>query len=281
MPARISGQIRNRLIWGIAFAVVILGFFLAENYVAFRFSKCISQMTSYQAAERPQQHGLIISNFIWAQGVCSLSLIDRHNGFFSLIGTAAIAGFTFILWRATDGMLRVTERQSSELKRSIEAAEKSASVAERALTELERPWLLLEGYAVRRYEPPSTPNAWYITFEWRNFGRSPALIKECVVRIVDRDLMPPVPDYEGSKPLLCPAIVGASSPFATGAIGPSRGTGIKDGNAVQFIVFGKLTYSQMNGTLHHSGFAGSGVAPCRRRIWVWQANLRGPRLKAP
>src|SRR5579871_3573134 len=77
------------------------------------------------------------------------------------IFTAILTGSTILLWLST---------------------RKSSAIAERALTEQERPWLFLETVQVTRRKPPPDPNEWYIEFHWKNVGRMPAVVEECIVK---------------------------------------------------------------------------------------------------
>jgi hypothetical protein len=83
------------------------------------------------------------------------------------------------------------------------AAKDSAEIARRSLTELERPWLFIEGAKITRRELPNEPikpNDWFITFTCKNVRRSPAVIKECIIKLEDRDTLPPKPNYADAVP---------------------------------------------------------------------------------
>src|SRR6266581_461885 len=82
--------------------------------------------------------------------------------------------------------------------RAARAAEKSAEASLIALTELERPWLFIEGALIKRREDagqPRIPNYYWISFRGSNVGRTPAIIEECIVKVQDSKTAPGVPDY--------------------------------------------------------------------------------------
>jgi len=105
-------KLRTASVWGLRLLVLGAFFVAAENYTAPKFSECTSKIGAYQAAKNAHQYGLVFSDFIRGQGVCTLSLIDRHNGFFSFLGTIAIATFTLSLWRSTDRLWKSAENTS-------------------------------------------------------------------------------------------------------------------------------------------------------------------------
>src|ERR1700730_6567492 len=95
-------MIRNTLIFFATIVSALLLFVWAENQVAPSFQSCISQNSTKQSAESSNDYGKIVAVFIKAQSICSLRLIDRHNGFFAAIAAAIVAAFTFTLWGSPD-----------------------------------------------------------------------------------------------------------------------------------------------------------------------------------
>ncbi len=120
---------------------------------------------------------------------------------------------------------------------------------------IERPYLFVEKVRVRRRAPLNVPNSWFISFQWRNVGRMPALVKECIIKFEDRDILPDVPDYTKASPLRCKQTVASNMTFMTGEIGPSPERGIKNGKPIRFIAFGRITYAELTGKVHKTGFA--------------------------
>jgi hypothetical protein len=129
----------------------------------------------------------------------------------------------------------------------------------KATTNLERPWLFIERVRVQRREgppiDPSLANNWYISFFWRNIGRSPALIETCIIKIDPENSLSEVPDYANASPLSCQSSLAVGAELETAQIGPSPEKGIKNGQAVQLTIYGRLTYKELNGTTHNTGFA--------------------------
>jgi hypothetical protein len=202
--------------------------------------------------------------------------LDAAAPAITAIATGFIAWFTLTLKGATDRLWDAGERQlelirsnaaeqSSDMKASIavaknaaDAAKRAADAAEQALTGLERPWLFIEGATIVRREPPGAPiipNNWFIAFRCRNVGRSPAVIHECLVKFHDKDTLPPEPDYAGAIPIDTPRWISVNDPFDTRQLGPSPEHAVKDGQPIIFVAFGRLTYTELNGKIHHTGFA--------------------------
>src|SRR5271170_2169488 len=96
----------------------------------------------------------------------------------------------------------VTRRQARLTRIAAKAAQRSAAVSERALVELERPWLFLESAEVTRRAPPDVPNAWYVSLKWKNVGRTPAIDIQCTFKIEDENTLPKLPDYNNLSPCL-------------------------------------------------------------------------------
>jgi hypothetical protein len=163
--------------------------------------------------------------------------------------TVGLIFATFVLgyfaWRQQrDARVTIAAAQ-----KSAEAAERSALVAERALRDLERPWVFLAGVTVRRASPPDIPNAWFVKLHWENVGRTPGLTEECVCQITPKEGLPETPAYNSQYQLILPRTVAAGKTVETNEVGPGER---KD---TQLVVFGRLTYSELNGNKHQTGFA--------------------------
>lgn len=170
----------------------------------------------------------------------------------------ATAVFTAILAYMVYLQLLWMNRQERVLQKSVEAAEKSANAAVSALTDLERPWIFVEKAHIKRREDkgqPILPNFWWISFVCRNVGRAPAIVEECLVKIQDITTLPEVPDYTDPIHLRCPATVGTGVDFETSIIGRPGEPGIDPSKATRFVVYGRITYKELNGKAHHTGFA--------------------------
>jgi hypothetical protein len=128
----------------------------------------------------------------------------------------------------------------------------AATAAEKALTEIERPWLFLEGTTIRRREMndgPRVPNFWFIKLHWKNIGRAPAVIEECLFRILPKSTMSDAPVYLRGNELLCKATAAVGEEFETNEVGP--GAHIEE----QLVFFGRMTYTELNGKSHETAFA--------------------------
>lgn len=147
------------------------------------------------------------------------------------------------------------------------ATKRTAQIAERALSEVERPWLFIEGATVSRRDlpgEPMEPNNWFISFRCRNVGRTPAVVEECIIQLHDKDQLPETPHYDLTFRGPVPRWLSANETFDTHPMGPA--IRIKDGRAIQFVVFGRLAYKELNGKEHHSGFAVE-VSPHVAAFW--------------
>jgi hypothetical protein len=90
-------MLRTVFLFLAALLVALAVFVWTENEIAPEFQTCISQETSQNATKGPNNETKIIIVRAEAQTICSLRLIDRHNGFFSLLAAISIAWFTLML----------------------------------------------------------------------------------------------------------------------------------------------------------------------------------------
>ena len=166
--------------------------------------------------------------------------LDDHAGAIGAIATVLIGWFTLALFRATDELKIIGRNQIN------------------ALLHLERPWLFLEAVRVSRREGapinPTLPNNWWISLRWRNVGRAPAVIEECIIFFEPTDQIPVVPNYSNPSTLSCPHTVAKDIPFDTPEIGPAEIKRTRNGEPVNLTVYGRLTYKELNGETHHTGF---------------------------
>jgi len=103
--------------------------------------------------------------------------LDTHNGIITAIATGFIAWFTLSLRQSTDKLWDAGERQlkltadnfadqSRDMQASIAAANRSATAAERALFELERPWIFV---AQTRAQLDSETHEFFIEYTVANY----------------------------------------------------------------------------------------------------------------
>jgi hypothetical protein len=127
---------------------------------------------------------------------CAFIAAGENGEAITALSTFILAAFTFTLWRATSGMLRVTESQEEHVRISAEAAHKSAVVAEKTLTDLNRPYLFVHVISFVPPNPDSTgesvsqPN---FSLGYTNHGRTPAVLQESWLD-VNIDARTPPPD---------------------------------------------------------------------------------------
>lgn len=121
------------------------------------------------------------------------AFVEAHDKFFVVLSTIAVAGFTFTLWRATDGLFRTAERQANDLRRSMCIAQQSADAArdaavaakesniQRALES--RPIVLPLIIDATKLLPPREladkvqSHRPELRFAWENLGKTPAIIQ--------------------------------------------------------------------------------------------------------
>jgi len=166
-------------------------FVFFENEIAPLFQKCVSQVAAGYGNTRADQEAPVILYFIRAQAICSLSLVDWHNGFFALLGTLAVALFTLALWRSTKKLWQAADAQraADDLTRAVETvrlegsmavtkrlADASENAAKAAIAARNRPWIMLD-------EVYTNAGKWIIgeeelmaQFRLRNYGNAPAFI---------------------------------------------------------------------------------------------------------
>ena len=145
---------------------------------------------------------------------------------------------------------------------------RSVRVAERTLTELERPWLIVQRAKITWRDSHTLPNHglaiipggnrvfndWVITLRLKNVGRMPALIEQITFKIKDTKTLSDTPDYSNPGFLLSPRTVAVGEECDTGPVGPAPG------RPDQLTFYGLIAYKGLEGTEHHTGFA-LNVAP--------------------
>lgn len=108
---------RRGWFWLLIVIILFVGFIIAENRLSSSFKSCLNNVID-----------------ISAETICTVRLIDAHNGFFAATAAMTIAAFTITLWLATSKQARLTEVVAK-------AAKESADTAKSALIDLERPYL--------------------------------------------------------------------------------------------------------------------------------------------
>lgn len=99
---------------------IVLGLFVfTENQIAPQFQTCISQNAVSHGNQETEKKSPIVISVIRAQVVCSINLVDRHNGFFAALAGIAVAAFTFTLWVATDQLAKSGQRVFEATERAF------------------------------------------------------------------------------------------------------------------------------------------------------------------
>ncbi len=163
---KIYKVVRKRLKYApfVVVFIVLLGIFdFSENLVAPKFGTCISIISAEQTANGSNKHGFIV-NLTVRQAICSVALVDRHNGFFALIVAFVIACFTYTLRQASIDQGRQTER-------SLRISEDSLTIAKWPYLYIKDPVFITPLGGSRASSPPVF-EYWMVVF-----GESPAVIR--------------------------------------------------------------------------------------------------------
>jgi len=151
---------------------------------------------------------------------------------------------------------RASQRQFIQTKESIQVANRSAAAAERAFIELERPWLFLESVTITPRDPSTMTviqNNWNIKLHWKNLGRSPAIVTDCIFKVSEFSTIGPDPDYTDAGGLFMQRTISVGQSASTNEVGPAPTAQNRQG--AELLFFGRLTYCELNGRPHHTGFA--------------------------
>ncbi|HUZ62165.1 MAG TPA: hypothetical protein VMU82_00470 [Acetobacteraceae bacterium] len=95
--------------------------------------------------------------------------MQTYNGAVTAVATVFIGVFTCVL-------ARVTRRQGKLTEGAVKAASRSADIAEKALTDLERPYLYILCDGTFAYEGESL----YVGYDVVNHGKSAAIVEDVV-----------------------------------------------------------------------------------------------------
>ena len=115
-----------------------------------------------RSRQAPRENTVVVSNIIGSQAICTISLVDRHNGFFSFLTAVAVAIFTGTLW--------ITSTTQAELTRE------SINLAKTAMIGDHRPWISATIHAESKLT--IQPDGRWLLFPittLKNVGSSPAI----------------------------------------------------------------------------------------------------------
>ena len=265
---------RGERIWKepLILIVVVVGIWLGVDAVLSLEPKCYDLAryvadSKLQSECRPALPGpLSIGIRLW--------IVENRDVVIAIAAVVA-AVFAAVLYGATRSLARLANEQLADLDVVIETSREAATAAARSaevVIGLERSWLFVDKYRLSSDDGYKTPNNWTIVLRWRNVGRAPAVVEEFVLTIRDIDTLPPMPDYGDASLVVCNAhAVMPGQAFVTQRVGPSSAIAMKDGKPVHFVIFGKITYRQLSGTRHSTGFAMS-VSPDRPTASVYRSD---------
>ena len=157
----ISGQgwrVLMRRNWPFYLTVLVLAalFILAEEEFSRAFGQCVAEWTQNDGKAATNPKGLNIAGFLESRAICTVHLIDKHNGFFAAIAAFIIAWFTWTLKESTDTLWSVTN----------DTLVHSQKTAERQL----RAYVYLEVSGRKYPPPPKVPDRYSVSLVVKNSG---------------------------------------------------------------------------------------------------------------
>ena len=96
-------------------------------------------------------------------------------------------------------------------------------------------------------------NNWFIKLHFKNVGRAPAIVTDCQFKIGEFNSLPLRPDYTGASQLGVQRTISVGETVETTETGPAPT--LANWRGAELVFFGRLIYSELNGRLHHTGFA--------------------------
>jgi hypothetical protein len=103
-------MLRKGMIVLVSLAFVLTFFVWAENEIAQSFQTCVTEKAAKESSEHSRNQSNSVAVIIKTQALCSLRLVDAHNGFFAALAAILVAAFTFTLWIATDQLAKSGQR---------------------------------------------------------------------------------------------------------------------------------------------------------------------------
>lgn len=178
------------ILWGVLVLTIVDGGYLV--YLSLDFG---NEFTNY---EQQGLDGPVLSVLINVLDLVERFVV-RHEKFFIILSTIAIAAFTGTLWRATSGLFRMAGKQAEDMKASIAASEKSAQAARDsadAMVNANIPYITPEAkeaaFKAAVGDQPFRPSQYYC---FKNYGNSPATIVAFHDYLCLVESLPPEPVY--------------------------------------------------------------------------------------
>jgi hypothetical protein len=168
--------------------IVLAVFIWVENNFAKSFQACIAENASAQRADTSKQHGEIVARGVEGQFVCSIRMVDRHNGLVSALAAISVAFFTYTLWRSNEKLWKSGRDALEATERAfvfIEGFDIELTTAANARIEL--------GTLPERYR--AVPELCITRFaaipRWKNSGNTPT--RKMIIRVHWRGPGGPIP----------------------------------------------------------------------------------------
>lgn len=219
-----------------------------------------AQIAAHGRAD-PQQEPRHQPDGWWLRFWCEVNASDYFIALFTLV-LATVTGF---LWYSTHLLWQAGEKQ-------IAAAQKSADIAEKALLDSDRPWIFPREVHIQDRNSSATlhiPNNFFFSVCLENAGNSPAFPQECVIKFGNEDSLPATPDYTGATRVSTRSVmVKGDLKFETNPLGPVANQIPPGATIPQKIAYGYITYKDVNGRVHKTGFAYM-IAPMGASALAW------------
>lgn len=173
-----------RIWWVFPILVIAVSIWIVGS--AKSFQQCIREIKSHETQQSSKKGISYLLIVFGRYKVCSgVFLVENRDAIIAL-GTLGLMFFTGTLWWATRGLQRFAEIQSRDMIRSIKASERtaaaaqqSAQLAERVLTEIERPYIFVTnvewGISKGSGEIIEEPHVSYTVV---NYGKTPAIVDD-------------------------------------------------------------------------------------------------------
>jgi hypothetical protein len=131
-----SGRIGSWFLALLCFLAVCAVFVAAEHLVSGHFEQCYRGMGAQPAGTGGNYYASAAGRVFRQEGVCTLRLIDAHNGFFAFLTSLAVAAFALALWISTHRLWIAGTEQLAVGRMTADAA----VLAQRAQIQITPTW---------------------------------------------------------------------------------------------------------------------------------------------
>jgi hypothetical protein len=163
-------MLRRYLLFFGACLIGLVIFLWAENEFSKSFQDCITEYSSGQASKDSNKQRFNVAIFVKAQSICTVRLVDKHNGFFAAIAAFIVAWFTFSLRQSTDELWKAGERNFREAQRAFVFIDGFTPEITTAADIGTKPEDLPERY---RSRPHLYMHCFAVVPRWKNSGNTP------------------------------------------------------------------------------------------------------------